>query len=448
MADDYLQRPRPTVRDLLESDGGEIPWQLEEAPFHDIGLHGVNVSAYTSAEYARAEQAKLWPRVWQMACRADEIAKVGDCVVYEIGDASLIIVRTGADAVRAYHNACLHRGRQLRDCAGSVSEFRCPFHGFTWSLDGSLKSAPTPWDFPHVRTKGFRLPEARTGLWGGFVFVCFDERAPPLETYLEDIPAIFARWPMEDRVTAAHVARPLACNWKVALEAFVESFHVTDTHPQAAAYIGDFNTQYDVWPDKKHYSRMISPRGIASPSQGPLTPDEVLQASEAEGAAVSVPPGSTARREMAKRRRAQLRPLLGDDAEKLTVSEAIDTIQYWIFPNLVCWWGMNAPITYRFRPYGHDPDWCLMEVYLLTPAPKDKPRPAPAKLRLLGAEESWTNAPELGGLGVIFDQDASNLWAVQKGMKRLQSGRTTLARYQENRIRAFHRTLRDYVGDG
>lgn len=447
MADDLLGRPRPTVRELLESDGGEIPWQLEEAPYRDIGLQGINVGAYTSAAFAQAERENLWRRVWQMACRTDEIPNVGDHVLYEIGDVSLIIVRSSAHEVRAYHNACLHRGRQLRDCAGSVSEFRCPFHGFTWALDGALKSAPTPWDFPQVRTSGFRLPEAKVGVWGGFVFVCLDERSDPLETYLEDIPDIFARWPMEDRVTSAHVARPLACNWKVALEAFVESFHVTDTHPQAAAYIGDFNTQYDVWEGKRHYSRMISPRGIASPSQGPRSPDEVLRASEMDDASLSVPEGSTARREMAARKRAQLRPVLGDDAAKLTVSEAIDTIQYWIFPNLVCWWGMNAPITYRFRPHGDDPNWCLMEVFLLTPTPRDKPRPAPAKMRLLGADESWTAAPELGGLGVVFDQDASNLWAVQKGMKRLQSGRTTLARYQENRIRAFHQTLRDYVGD-
>lgn len=446
---DPLGRPRPTVQDMLADDPRGVPWQLKDAPYEALGLGGVQTQEYLSKDFAEQEMRGLWGRVWQMACREEEIPEIGDHLLYEVGPWSLIIVRSAADEIRAHFNACLHRGRQLRDCGGSVKAFRCPFHGFTWNLDGTLKHVPAPWDFPHLSEERFRLPEARVGRWGGFVFVCLDPEAPPLEMFLEDIPAIYERWPMEHRFIAAHVAKPLHCNWKIALEAFVESFHVTDTHPQAASYIGDFHTQYDVWEGKRHYSRMISPRGLASPSLGgALTPDEVLQSSEPDAGPITVPDGQTPRRVMADRKRAQLAPVLGPAVESVTDSEAIDTIQYWIFPNLVCWWGYGAPITYRFRPLGADPDWCLQEVYLLVPVPHGRPRPKAAPLNLLRADQSWTDAKELGGLGAVFDQDAANLWAVQKGLRSLRSGETTLARYQENRLRHFHETLRSYLHSG
>ncbi len=136
---------------------------------------------------------------------------------------------------------------------------------------------------------------------------------------------------------------------------------------------------------------------------------------------------------------------MGEAAHAVTDAEAIDTIQYWVFPNLVIWWGMAAPIVYRFRPLGDDPGMCLMEVYLMPPAPKGAPRLKPAPITRLTIDQSWTQAKELGGLGAVFDQDVANLWAIQKGLKAMKGDQTTLARYQENRIRHFHAVLNEYL---
>ena len=92
---------------------------------------------------------------------------------------SLIVVRTAPDEVRAYINSCLHRGTMLRTQGGCVKQFRCPFHGFTWSLEGKLIQIPGEWDFPHVDKSKMSLPEAKVGLWGGFVFVNFDPQCQP-----------------------------------------------------------------------------------------------------------------------------------------------------------------------------------------------------------------------------------------------------------------------------
>src|SRR5206468_4105093 len=94
---------------------------------------------YFAPEFHRLEVERVWRRVWQMACREEQIADVGDSIVYEIAGASLIVMRTTPDQIRAFHNSCLHRGTQLRTKPGRVTALRCPFHGFTWNIDGTLR---------------------------------------------------------------------------------------------------------------------------------------------------------------------------------------------------------------------------------------------------------------------------------------------------------------------
>ena len=98
--------------------------------------------------------------------------------------------------------------------------FRCPFHGFTWNLDGSMRNAPCRHDFAHVTDDDWRLPEGAPRP-GGFVFINMDPDAPPLEEYLEVLPEHFARWRLEDCWKSAHVAKVIDCNWKPAQEAFM-----------------------------------------------------------------------------------------------------------------------------------------------------------------------------------------------------------------------------------
>jgi nitrite reductase/ring-hydroxylating ferredoxin subunit len=107
-----------------------------------------------------------------MACHEDDIPNVGDSHVYDIAHLSYVIVRTGPDEIRAFPNACLHRGRALltEDSKG-LHEFRCPFHGWGWKIDGTLKEVPCQWDFPSVSARTHSLPSVRVGRWGGWVFI-------------------------------------------------------------------------------------------------------------------------------------------------------------------------------------------------------------------------------------------------------------------------------------
>src|SRR3546814_3666504 len=113
-------------------------------------------------------------------------------MIYEVAHLSFIVVRTGEHEFKAYWNSCLHRGRKTRDCVGKrVTELRCMFHGWAWNIDGTMKEMTCGWDFSGTRQEVTRLPAAKTGFWGGFVFINPDPECEPLEAFLGELPQHF-----------------------------------------------------------------------------------------------------------------------------------------------------------------------------------------------------------------------------------------------------------------
>ena len=338
----------------------------------------------------------------------------------------------------------------LRTEGGCAKQFRCPFHGWTWNLDGKLKVIPGEWDFPHVDKAELSLPEARVGTWGGFVFVNFDPECEPLDSYLENLPEHFKAFNLEDRYKAVHIGKVMPCNWKLAMEAFVEAYHVPVAHSQVLAYYGDSNTQYDVWPGVHHVSRMISVQGVASPSKPATTAAQTVEEMRRDvpffaGKPIEVGEGETARQKLAERAREKISRSIGRDISDISDTETMDLIEYMLFPNMVPWGGQILPLTYRFRPNGDDPETSIMEIMMLFKKGPDGSHPEPAKLRMLGTDEAWGDAPEMGSAGYIVDQDVDNLMRIQKGLRATRKPGITLARYQESRIRHFHGTLDAYM---
>ena len=152
-------------------DNDRVPERVPEA-YRLRGLipggpKRISTDRYWKQEYHDLEVEKIWKKTWQMACREDEIPNVGDYYVYDIVHLSYLVVRT-EDGIKAHQNICLHRGRLLKDCSGrGEKEFRCPFHGWAWKLDGSLKEITTEWDFPGVREEASQLPAAKVQCLAG-----------------------------------------------------------------------------------------------------------------------------------------------------------------------------------------------------------------------------------------------------------------------------------------
>jgi len=444
--------PADSTQDIIARDKVAAPSWVRSESYRFLGDADVTSDRYIEADYAKAEYERLWTRTWQFACREEHIPNVGDYSVYDLGRYSFLIVRVAEDDIRAYYNACLHRGTKLRPSGteGCASEFKCPFHGWSWNLDGSSKNILCSWDFPHADPDKFTLPQARVQRLGGFVWVNMDPDAPSLEDYLgPEALAHMKAWRLEDRYIHVHVTKSFPANWKLTMEAFMEAYHVLETHPQVAPSNADANSQYDFYGD--HVNRFISPLGVCSPHLGgQYSEQDVLDRftvgdSSMLGDRPQVGEG-TARQVMADMFRTMFAAATNSDLSNVSDSEVLDCFSYTIFPNTFLFPGISLPMVYRFRPDPRDHRRCIYEVMFLRPVPKDGPRPNPAEAVVLTDAQSFTEADGMDpGFGRILDQDTDNLFAQQEGLEASAKRGLTLGNYQEIRIRHFEKAVDKYM---
>ncbi len=461
MPDDLSSQPKPgearcpgtSWNDLMDTDTRPVPDFLRQENYQYLGNEPLKAERYTSPDFFRRELDRMWPRVWQFAAREEDIPQPGDFALYENAGRSYLVTRQPDGSVRAFHNVCLHRGRKLRLESGSASEFKCPFHGFAWNTNGSLKNIPCRWDFPHLKDEKMALPEAQVGRWAGYIFIREADEGPSLEEYLAPLPDFFKRWRHEECTTVIWVGKVVNANWKAVAEAFMEAWHTIETHPQILPFTGDANTQYSTYGD--HVNAALTPFAVISPHIDPAGKeqqwivDEFLKYNGRAGGtemSVQVPDGMTARRAMAAANREKYQADSGYDHSHVTDAELLDAFVYNVFPNFAPWGGFMPNIVYRWRPWP-DQDKTLMEVRILVRLPADAPRPPPVEMNFLGPDQPWTDAKELGVLGDVFQQDMENLPFVQEGLKCSKNGEVQLGNYQEIRVRHLHATLDKYLAD-
>ncbi|HMP55134.1 MAG TPA: aromatic ring-hydroxylating dioxygenase subunit alpha [Novosphingobium sp.] len=410
---------------LIENDRRPdlVPEVYRKSAPYPGGPVKVPVARYFEQKYHDLEVEHIWKKCWQLVCREDDIPEVGDYHLYEIAELQYLVVRTAPDEIKAHVNACLHRGRQLRECHGKrATEFRCPYHGWQWNIDGSLRLITAEWDFPGVREDVGQLPGAQVATWGGFVFINPDPDAISFEDYAgPEMLAHYAKTKLANRYKQADVVKVLNANWKIAQEAFQEGWHSLATHPQLLLQGGDLgDLRFDVFGNWGRLGHV----GVSgsSPHRGIVLSEQAVLESY---------------RMSADFMKGYLRSLIGDEVEEYSDAELNEQTFNNLFPNFSPWGGWGR-IVYRFRPYKGDPNKCYMQAMLLAPWPEGKPKPLPKAQRFLAEDEPWTNAPELGGLAKIFEQDCGNIPQVHIGLKTKQPPHIWLSGYQEAILRAWH----------
>ncbi|HZV11406.1 MAG TPA: aromatic ring-hydroxylating dioxygenase subunit alpha, partial [Novosphingobium sp.] len=435
------------------------PAFVAEDRYRYLGSEAIDAARYYDPAFFRAEQEKMWPNVWQFAAREEDLPEPGDYVTYENAGRSFLLVRQDDDSIRAFHNVCLHRGRKLKTDSGSADQFVCPFHGFAWNTDGSLRGIPCRWDFGHLSDEKLQLPEASVARWGGYVFLRENPEGPSIEEFLAPLPEFFKRWKHEDCVTVAWVGKVVKANWKITMEAFMESYHAFVTHPQLMPFTGDANAAYHVL--GRHVNVNYTPFGVISPHLEQGLPeqwivDEFVKYNgrsadnydpEKDHYAIAVPEGASARQALGARMREVSARQFGGDYADVSESELLDALVYNVFPNFAPWGGFMPNIVYRWRPWP-DQDHCLMEVRVVARIPEDQrggKRPHGVPFHLLAEHETWADAPELGVLGGVVDQDMTNMELTHEGLKVSKNQKVELGDYQEVRIRHFHQTLDSYL---
>ncbi|GIU86445.1 MAG: (2Fe-2S)-binding protein [Acidimicrobiia bacterium] len=410
--------------------------------------HRLPTDRYWSPEWAERERRALWPRVWQLACTVDHVPEPGDVYEYRCGDLSVLVVRTGDGRLRAFQNACRHRGSAICEGqAAGLTELRCPYHRWSWTLDGELREVPSRREFGAVRNDDLPLLAVAVDTWGPFVFVNVDAAAEPLADYLEGVPAD-VEWAGLDRYVCRYgISVPLPCNWKTAIEAFGETYHVQGIHPEMLAMCDDVHSPNALF--GKH-GRLLQPYGVPSPRLGrDVGPQRVWEGFvEVMGVRVGrdqsvhpgphppIPDGETLRDVLDRMVREQL-AARGVDAGRFSQEQVLDLFQYNLFPNATVVLLVDLIQVMRARP-GATPDECWLDGFFLERVADEGPRGATRVVDVVVP-------PGEADFGLVLNQDVENLQRVQRGLH--QPGlREIVLSAEEIRIVNQHRWLERYVG--
>jgi len=215
-------------------------------------------SWYTDAEILRAEEERIFSSSWQYVGHAGQVERPGDYFATTLGRTPIVVTRADDGEVRALVNVCRHRGCVVAEGAGNRATLQCPYHAWTYGLDGTLRAAPRA-DFGG--TTELSLLPARLEPWGPFLFSNLDIDAPPLAVALGDVPDAIADGGIDVSALEFHhrAQWSVAANWKIACENFLECYHC------AVAHMG-FSALVDVSPE----AYRLDARGLVSSQYGPV----------------------------------------------------------------------------------------------------------------------------------------------------------------------------------
>jgi phenylpropionate dioxygenase-like ring-hydroxylating dioxygenase large terminal subunit len=433
--------PRIVDPVALPSDIGDLavqPAYLADAPYR------IPAERYTSAEFARLENERLWPKVWQVACSLDHVAAPGDAIECRLGPLSAIVVRDRSGELRAFQNVCRHRGNSI--CQGGsrgLTELRCPYHRWAWDLEGSLKEVPSRRGFGALDTSELGLIPVAVGSWGPLVFVNFDPDPAPLRDFLEGIPDDSA-WAELDQLRCVVTATTqVPCNWKVIVDGFSETYHVQGIHSEMLASIDDVHAPQRFW---GRHGASYQAYGVPSPRLGRDVSPATVWASFCEvmgdrvGADQSadrpppVPAGQTMQDVIAARIKSA-QASLGVDLSRYSTDAILRLAQYNLFPNatFLVWADMVNLLIGRPGP---TPDQAEFSSWVFTrAADTNAPRTPPLDLQ----------RPADADMGVVLNADLGVLMTMQQGLR--QPGfRELVLSAEECRIVNFHRNLERALG--
>jgi choline monooxygenase len=196
-------------------------------------------SWYRDPAVLEREQDRIFRRSWQYAGRLDQVEQPGDQFAARAGDVPIAIVRDHDGSLRAFLNVCRHRGSLVVGGESRRETLQCPYHGWTYGLDGSLRAAPRAAAEPGFDSSGLSLLPLAVDTWGPFVFVNPDREAASLPDALGELPDLLGRGGIDPRTLRFHsrVEYSLEANWKIAVENYLECYHCPVAHPGFSAVV-------------------------------------------------------------------------------------------------------------------------------------------------------------------------------------------------------------------
>jgi len=427
-------------------------------PFRITRPELIPTRRYYDPAFFELEGERLWPHVWQMACRLEQIPEVGDWIEYANLGKSVIVIRTPS-GVKAFHNHCRHRGVPLAERGGhgncQTKGFICPFHGWRWSMEGECTFVYGRQLFSDdlLEKDELALRPCRVETWGGCAFVNFDDDAPSFRDSMG---------PVLDRLEAHGVANlraewwfatVLPANWKIAMEAFMEGYHVMKTHPQLQQAVPElYNSRYASetsvvgLPVNPHltsrenveaqfeHMRLLS-EGMA----GMVHAKELAIAEQLLDVELPADPAQATplwygmvQDQITKQLRAHGEEV--PDLNAVCVSHPLNAVEF-LFPNYFLLPFFTGMSSYRIRPLG--PESCLFELWSLTNfAPGEAPPPPMQPTVLPYDSQEFPPIPR---------QDYSNIPIQQQGLHSQDFEHMRLSKAVEGLISNYQRLIDGYL---
>jgi choline monooxygenase len=340
---------------------------------------------YNDPVYLELERERVFAHTWQLVGRAEQLERTGDYLTAEIGNDSVAVVRDG-DALRGFHNVCLHRAGPVAHGCGRRQTLQCRYHGWTYSLKGELLRAPEMEGTEGFVPSEMRLRPVAVAQWGPLVFVNVDRTAPPLLEVLGDVPARVAGFGCEGMRYVMRREWEIACNWKVYVDNYLEGYHLPVVHPGLHKEL-----DYDAY--------RVEPHRYYSIQHAPLRPVHGGNAAERQYVASGDAPA--------------------------------EAVYVWLFPNVMLNVYLGQMQTNVVLPLSHDRTRVVFEWFAAEP-------PADA-----AADPAWTKL--IAFSDEIQQEDIEICEAVQKNLRSRVYDRGRYSAKRENGVHHFHALLHEFL---
>ena len=209
---------------------------------------------YTNPQFLANEQEKIFERTWQLIGHESQLANAGDQIVAQVGHIPIVAVKTQEGLLKAFHNVCRHRAGPVAVENNNSKVLRCKYHGWTYTLDGQLKSAPEMESTPNFDVCQYHLPQAKITTWQGFVFVSISDEVEDIEKVFESIEQTIK--PIDLKAMGYHHTDEYTvnCNWKVYMDNYLEGYHLPHVHPGLSKILDyrSYTTELAEWFSYQH----------------------------------------------------------------------------------------------------------------------------------------------------------------------------------------------------
>jgi len=417
---------------------------------------------YISEDFMEMEWNGIWTKTWLFAGIESDIKEIGDFFVYDIGRESIVITRDESEKISAFYNVCQHRGNKIVTLeSGSFNKVSCPYHGWSYALDGKLEHVPDRELFEGgVPCEEKSLKKVKVSVWAGLIFINMDEDSSSLETFLGPIIDQLKPYKFEKMNLVKHqTVDVLETNWKTVRDNFLEQYHVDFIHPQHASFVDCCDAENDLWPFGHTRTMVTSP--VINPRYSmPEEPPEFMQdylrglrldPKEFFGKVPQI-------REAIQKQKRIIGDELGFDFSDFTDEQVSDVLQYDIFPNIFMTIHPERLWIFGPKPHKSDPNKCSFTKWSFQ-IPSELVRDEKKGLELLPGSsfyeqtgirpehDIFTREDVVEGrksFTITIDQDIHYLNDMQAGMHSKGFNSALLSR-DEERLQHFHDWVDDWI---